>query len=301
MASERSSGARVTIRGVPHYYEWVTHTEGESNKPVLVFLHGWGGSARYWRPTAVALADRFDCLLYDLRGFGRSPLPAAPSQALPGYALEDYVQDLAELLDALGLERAFINGHSTGASVALLFAHHYPERVERTILTCSGIFPYNRWAFSAFHWAGRNIVRLRFNWFRRVPGMDRLFMARFLQRPIPAAERRAFLEDYLAANTEAAAGTIRTAVSRHAAQVMPQAFAGLRVPTLLVSGEKDIIIPNWMGQRAAALNEGVTHCELPQTAHFPMLEDAPRYLEQVRVFLGLAPPAVTEGAAARRE
>ena len=296
MASERDPGARVTIRGVPHYYEWVTRAEGEPNKPVLVFLHGWGGSARYWRSTAAALADRFNCLLYDLRGFGRSPLPAAPTEALPGYALADYAQDLAALLDALGLERVSLNGHSTGASVALLFAHRHPERVERTILTCSGIFRYNRWAFAAFHFAGHYVVRWRFNWFRRVPGMDRLFMARFLQRPIPAAERQAFLADYLAASAEAAEGTIRTAVSRHAAQIMPQAFAGLSVPTLLVSGEKDIIIPSWMGQRAAALNEGVTHCELPQTAHFPMLEDAPRYLEQVRAFLGLAHPAAAEGA-----
>ena len=51
--------AYVSIRGVDHYYEWVStegQTEGQpSGKPVMVFMHGWGGSARYWQRTANAL------------------------------------------------------------------------------------------------------------------------------------------------------------------------------------------------------------------------------------------------------
>ena len=58
----------VDVRGVNHYYEWIRQST-DSSKPVMVFVHGWGGSARYWHSTATALADKFDCLLYDLRGF----------------------------------------------------------------------------------------------------------------------------------------------------------------------------------------------------------------------------------------
>ena len=63
--------AYITLNGVEHYYEWICDgTEG--HRPTLVFLHGWGGSARYWEQTAHAMKHEFDCLLYDLRGFGRS-------------------------------------------------------------------------------------------------------------------------------------------------------------------------------------------------------------------------------------
>ncbi len=62
----------INVRGVEHYYEWVKKLSGSLVKPVMVFIHGWAGSARYWKSTANALLDKFDCLLYDLRGFGRS-------------------------------------------------------------------------------------------------------------------------------------------------------------------------------------------------------------------------------------
>ncbi|MEN9520117.1 MAG: hypothetical protein RLZZ381_2705, partial [Cyanobacteriota bacterium] len=51
----------VDVRGVNHYYEWICRSEN-AHKPVMVFIHGWGGSAKYWRSTAEAIADDFDCL-----------------------------------------------------------------------------------------------------------------------------------------------------------------------------------------------------------------------------------------------
>ena len=275
----------VAVRGVPHYCEWVrSPVESASPKPVLVFLHGWGGSGRYWQTTAAALSDRFDCLLYDLRGFGRSLEATSTGE----YALEAYVDDLAALLDGLGLDGVYLNAHSMGASIAVLFASRFPQRVERLILTCSGIFSYDPVTFSLFHQAGTYVVKFRFDWFKLVPMVDRMFMARFLHRPIAAAARWEFLEDFLQADYAAATGTIYTSVSEHAATVMPQAFADLRVPTLLVAGEKDIIIPAELGQRAAALNqEWIEYYEIPRTAHFPMLEDREDYLQKVNAFLAL--------------
>ena len=114
----------ITIRDVPHYYEWIASSDPmSSDKPVMVFLHGWAGSARYWRSTAEALKPFFNCLLYDLRGFGRSKAPTdseptasiTPQTAWEQYDLVTYADDLAELLTQLKLDAVYLNAHSTGA------------------------------------------------------------------------------------------------------------------------------------------------------------------------------------------
>ncbi|NJO21326.1 MAG: alpha/beta hydrolase, partial [Spirulinaceae cyanobacterium RM2_2_10] len=170
----------VAINGVDHYCEWIRQPSAPP-KPVMVFVHGWGGSARYWESTARAIADQFDCLLYDQRGFGRS---AQLVENISDYALETYADELAALLDHFGLERVYLNGHSVGASIAVLFLQRQPQRVERAILTCSGIFDYNPFTFTAFHQVGALVVKLRFNWFLQIPFAGRLFMSRFVARPL---------------------------------------------------------------------------------------------------------------------
>ncbi|MFW6263931.1 MAG: alpha/beta fold hydrolase [Cyanobacteriota bacterium] len=275
---------QINVRGVNHHYEWIRQPEASVEKPVMVFIHGWGGSARYWQKTAQALSKHFDCLLYDMRGFGRSLLPLSNPSALT-YELEDYADDLAALLDALGLEKIYLNGHSMGASIATLFLNRYPQRVKRAILTCSGIFEYEEKSFKTFHKAGTYVVKFRYKWFLRVPFAERLFMARFLHRRLSRQICREFLEDFLIANYDAAVGTIYTSVSKKAAEMMPGEFAKLQVPTLLVSGEKDIIIPAAMGREAASKSEKVEYFEIPNTAHFPMLEDEETYLNRVLQFL----------------
>ncbi|MBD2494594.1 alpha/beta fold hydrolase [Nostoc sp. FACHB-280] len=293
----------IAVRGVEHYYEWVKQSSAAVNKPVMVFIHGWAGSARYWKSTAAALSDQFDCLLYDMRGFGRSGgkptlVPASESVATSQssqetsaaiqeltYELEEYADDLAVLLDELHLERVYINAHSMGASVATLFFNRYPQKVERGILTCSGIFEYDEKAFTAFHKFGGYVVKFRPKWLGKIPFVDRMFMARFLHRSIPKAERQAFLQDFIDADYDAALGTIFTSVSKAQSELMPQEFAKLTVPTLLIAGEYDQIIPAAMGKQAAAMNDQVEFVLIPDTAHFPMLEDAPTYLRRVREFL----------------
>jgi proline iminopeptidase len=294
----------IPVRGVEHYYEWIKTPKASQPKPVMVFVHGWAGSARYWQSTAKALSEQFDCLLYDMRGFGRSrgkptlpeaSLDVAEAESKPEqsaaiaeltYELEEYAEDLAALLEALKIEKVYLNAHSTGASVAIFFLNRYPEQVEKAVITCNGIFEYDEKAFAAFHQFGGYVVKfLRPKWLGKIPFIDRMFMARFLHSSIPAAERRAFLEDFLMADHDAALGTIFTSVSRKAAEVMPKEFARLTVPALLVSGEYDKIIPAEMGRQAAALNDKVEFVVIPNTAHFPMLEDSATYLQRVREFL----------------
>lgn len=293
----------IPVRGVEHYYEWIKTPTASDSKPVMVFVHGWAGSARYWRSTAQTLAEKFDCLLYDMRGFGRSrgqptlseaslDVAAADSQIAQSaaiteltYEIDEYAEDLAALLAALQLKQVYLNAHSMGASVAIFFLNRYPQQVKKAILTCSGIFEYDEKAFTAFHQFGGYVVKFRPKWLGKIPLVDRMFMARFLHSSIPAAERRAFLDDFLMADYEAALGTIFTSVSKTASEVMPQEFARLQVPTLLVAGEYDKIIPAQMGRQAAAMSDLVEFVMIPNTAHFPMLEDPPTYLQRVQEFL----------------
>ena len=277
----------ININGVQHYYEWIKAPGAEQKKPVMVFLHGWGGSGRYWTSTAQALSDGFDCLIYDLRGFGRSKSRAIEESDFPvsSYELVDYAHELNGLLDALNLDRVYLNAHSMGASIAALFINLYPERVERAVLTCSGIFEYDEKTFTTFHKFSRYVVLFRPKWLAKIHLVDKLFMARFLHRSLPTEISRAFLEDFLLADFDAAYGTVLTSVSREATEWLPQQFARFEVPTLLVAGEYDQIIPAEMGRQAAALNDKIELAILEKTAHFPMLEDAPTYLERMRKFI----------------
>lgn len=285
-----SKTSYIKINGVDHYYEWIRTSTSESQKPVMVFLHGWGGSGRYWESTAQALSDQFDCLIYDLRGFGRSNVihPQSLKTSDISYELIDYAHDLAQLLDQLNLEQVYLNAHSMGGSIAALFLNLYPERVHRAILTCSGVFEYDEKTFTTFHKFSRYVVLFRPKWLVHIPWMDKMFMARFLHRSLPRQISRSFLEDFLLADFDAAYGTVLTSVSKEATEWLPEQFQKFTVPTLLVAGEHDQIIPAEMGRQAASLNKNVELAILENTAHFPMLEDAPTYLKRVREFVNIA-------------
>ena len=100
----------------------------------LVLLHGWPEFWLTWRKNIPPLAEGFDVVAPDLRGFGDSDKPALPDP--PGDLLKDYVEDLRGLADALGFERFGIVSHDVGAYVAQAFARGYPERL-------SGLFFFN--------------------------------------------------------------------------------------------------------------------------------------------------------------
>ncbi|MEM6253298.1 MAG: alpha/beta hydrolase [Cyanobacteria bacterium P01_D01_bin.156] len=275
----------VTLNRVQHYYEWICDEESarEEERPVLVFLHGWGGSARYWEQTANSFKHRFDCLLYDLRGFGRSA--AADNVTDKRGTLESFADDLAELLDALNLGCVYLNAHSMGASVALYFLERFPKRVHKAVLTCNGTFEYDKRAFEAFQRFGSYVVLFRPGWLEYIPLAPQIFMARFLKRSIPYSDKKVFLKDFLQADTATAIATLKASVSKHATQAMPKAFAALEVPALLVAGQYDQITPAELGRKAASLNNKIEYFEVPGTGHFPMLEDAKTYETAVVNFL----------------
>lgn len=97
--------------------------------PNVVLIHGMGGNLAIWFLHLVGqLRKEFRFTAYDLRGHGKSEMP--PS----GYTTADMVEDLKGLMDALGLEKTHLVGHSWGADVAMHFTTAYPERVGKLVV-----------------------------------------------------------------------------------------------------------------------------------------------------------------------
>lgn len=105
----------------------ILHTDISGQGQPLVLIHGLFGSYENLGVIARALQDRFQIINLDLRNHGRSPW--ADSMGYPAMA-----QDVAETLDSLGIDQAFVLGHSMGGKTAMQFALDYPNRVLKLVL-----------------------------------------------------------------------------------------------------------------------------------------------------------------------
>ncbi len=117
---ELSDGRRL-------YYE----ARGDAG-PTLVLLNGMSQSTANWLSHARPLSEHFALVSYDARGQGRSDLGSGE------VTLDGHVEDLHELLEALGRETVTLCGFSHGARIAMRYAALYPETVERLVLTSAG-------------------------------------------------------------------------------------------------------------------------------------------------------------------
>ncbi|MCI0372167.1 MAG: alpha/beta hydrolase, partial [candidate division NC10 bacterium] len=119
---------KVHVDGINVHY--ITVGRG----PDVVMLHGFLGNLAVWHLNIIPeLRREFRITTYDLRGHGYTDV--TPS----GYSTENMAQDLKGLLDALGIERPYLVGHSFGADVCLHFALLYPERVARLVAAEAGL------------------------------------------------------------------------------------------------------------------------------------------------------------------
>jgi len=89
----------------------------------LLLLHGWPEFWLTWEPVMTRLADRFELIAPDLRGFGDSDKPGGP------FGPPDHAADMVALLDALGLERVGVVGHDVGGAIMQPLARQTPERL----------------------------------------------------------------------------------------------------------------------------------------------------------------------------
>lgn len=135
--------------------------------PAVVFVHGFSVDSAMWDDQVAALAGRATTVRYDLRGFGRSG-PPDPER--------DHVDDLVDLLDRLGLERALVVGLSLGANVALALTAAHPDRVSAAVLASPGLpgraWPTPRPPDLALEEARRHGVEAARRFWRGLPLLD---------------------------------------------------------------------------------------------------------------------------------
>jgi pimeloyl-ACP methyl ester carboxylesterase len=106
------------------------YVEASGSGESVLLAHGFGGSARNFRPQLRALRGRYRTIVYDARGHARSGAPETAAD----YSPECFVSDLGRVLDQAGAERAVVGGLSMGAGVALRFALAHPGRVQGLVL-----------------------------------------------------------------------------------------------------------------------------------------------------------------------
>ena len=100
---------------------------GESSDSPLIILHGFLASSRNWRTIAKRLAEKHHVLVLDMRNHGVSP--HAEDMDYPVMA-----QDILWFMDKMGLQKAHLLGHSMGGKIAMWFALHHPQRVEKLMV-----------------------------------------------------------------------------------------------------------------------------------------------------------------------
>jgi pimeloyl-ACP methyl ester carboxylesterase len=277
---------RITIHD--HELSFVTAGDG----PVVVLIHGMAGCADSWKHVMPELARRFTVVAPDLLGHGDSAKPMGE------YSVSGHANLLRDLLSALGHEHATLVGQSFGGGVAMQLAYQYPEHCERLVLVSSGglgrevggllralslpgaeqVFPL--FCSPALRDAGQRIVR----WLEGI-GL----------RQAPVAEE-AWRSYASLADRDARRAFFRTlhAVIDPGGQSVSAAdrlYLASRMPTLIVWGREDAIIPV---THALAAHEAIAGSRLTvfdDVGHFPHCEEPKRFVDTLVGFVDTSEPA----------
>jgi pimeloyl-ACP methyl ester carboxylesterase len=269
--------------------------------PVLVLIHGITSSSRTWERVLPLLADHFTVLAPDLLGHGESAKPRGD------YSLGAYASGVRDLMVALGHRRATVVGHSLGGGIAMQLAYQFPERVERLALVNSGglgrevnlmlraaTLPGAEYVLpllcapaigDAVRAVGRvmGAIGLR-------PGADLQGMLEGFGSLSAVDARRAFLH------------TARSIIDLGGQRVSARdrLYLAGGMPTLIVWGENDPMIPVAHGRAAHAEMPGSRLEVFPGAGHFPFNDDPLRFAGVLRDFIGSTEPAVHDEEHVRR-
>ncbi len=257
--------------------------EAGEGEPVLA-LHGWPQHWYLWREVIPRLAPHARVIAPDLRGFGWSGVPAG------GYDKETMARDVLTLLDALGLERVRMIGHDWGAWIGFLLCLHQRERVERFV-ACNIVPPWP----SRDPRAPLDLWRLSYQAALSLPRLGGAFGRRFARlglastRALSDAEIDAFADRLGGERGRATELLYRTFLLRETVPVLRGRYraADLEVPTLLLFGDRDQVIP-LRTVRAAAAQSAVVELEpVPGASHFVVDERPELVAERAVEFFGL--------------
>lgn len=269
----------IDILGVSHAYE-LTPPSPVAHNPVLVFIHGWLLSRNYWKPLVEMLSPEYQCLIYDLRGFGdtKSPLDAINQKTIvSNYSLAAYAEDLKILLQKLAIDKAWLIGHSLGGSIALWGADCSPEIVKGVICLNSGGGIYLKEEFERFRTMGQQSILRRPPWLRSLPLIDFLFARMMVARPLKLHWGRQRVIDFVKADEKAAIGSLLDSTTEAEVHFLPQLVARLQQPVYFVAGDKDKImelkyVRHLASFHALFTSNGSNVIEIPNCGHLSMLE-----------------------------
>jgi pimeloyl-ACP methyl ester carboxylesterase len=239
-----------------------------------------------------ALAARHTVLAPDLLGHGDSAKPRGD------YSLGAYASGVRDLVAALGYDRATVVGHSLGGGIAMQFAYQFPERVERLVLIGSGglgreVHPILR----AATLPGSELVLALVGgaWLRATGGAVGGVLARFGLR---TGEDLAGVATGIGSLADAGARgafvhTARAAIDAGGQRVSAtdRLYLAAELPTLIVWGERDPIIPVAHGRAAHAAIPGSRLEVFEGAGHFPHREAPARFVAVIEDFVRSTEPA----------
>jgi pimeloyl-ACP methyl ester carboxylesterase len=260
--------------------------------PPVVLIHGVAGRASQWDQTAQLLAEHHTVIAPDLLGHGDSAKPRGD------YSLGAHASGIRDLLVALDIEHASVVGHSLGGGIAMQFAYQFPERCERLVLVSSGglgeeVHPLLRAAtlpgselvlpllahprvLEVGAIIPRALGRVGFR-----TRTDLTEMARGYQSLSNAEARSAFIH------------TVRAVIDARGQRInaSDRLYLASRMPSLIVWGRHDRIIPVEHAQPAHELMPGSRLELFDEAGHFPHLDDPLRFARTLEAFFHETEPA----------
>ena len=248
----------------------------------VVFVHGWGLNSDMWEYQLPALADRgHRCIAYDRRGCGRSDQPG------DGYDFDTLADDLAAVLEHLDLRDVTLVSHSMGSGeVARYLARHGAERIARVALI-SPTLPYLRLDESN----PEGVDPARFDEIVAALRADRPgYLANLapaaLGVGLPGVEVSSALAGwalglFMSSSPKASIDTVRT----HTETDLRDDMASFTVPTLIVHGDRDALVPiEVSGRRAAGMIRGCRLVVYENASHWPFITHRERLNAQLAAF-----------------
>ncbi|SEO25289.1 Pimeloyl-ACP methyl ester carboxylesterase [Rhodospirillales bacterium URHD0017] len=261
------------------------HTRVGGAGPAVVMLHGFADTGDMWAPLAAALIGERTVVVPDLRGMGLSSHPAG------GYDKKTQGQDIARVLDKLGIDKADLVTHDIGNMVGYAFAAQFPARVTRWVAMDAplpGIGPWDEILKSPMLWhfnfRGPDMERL-------VAGRERIYLDRFWNElsANPKAIDEATRDHYAA--LYARPGGMHSAFEQFAAftqdAVDNKAFAAkgkLGMPVLAIGADKSFGTVQADVLRLVASN--VTGQGIANSGHWLMEEQPAATVAAITAFLG---------------
>ncbi len=257
----------------------LVHVERAGSGEAVVLLHGFGGSSWSWRKVIPSLAEDRHVVAIDLNGFGWTERPREPG----AYTLDGQARLVLAVMDALGLDRVHLVGHSYGGGLALWIAANHPERLRSLVLVDSTLPAYSverRRPVAAW----RPLVAA----FVRTVALRPSFIRRGLVRSVadPAIVTDELVHGYLERLAVVGAVDAYQGLTATVAGPRPEVdLASIAVPTLVVWGADDGLLAAHLGERAADRMPNARFVAIPGCGHLPMEENPAALLAAVRPFL----------------